>query len=67
MKKKFTQPLLILLALLSLGFLQAQDPFITTWKTDNDGESNDNQITIPTGDGTFAYTVDWGDSTTDTN
>ncbi|MDE3740936.1 BspA family leucine-rich repeat surface protein [Maribacter polysaccharolyticus] len=40
-------------------------PFITTWKTDNEGSSNDNQITIPTGDGTFAYTVDWGDGITD--
>ncbi|MRX66331.1 BspA family leucine-rich repeat surface protein [Maribacter luteus] len=67
MKKNFTNPLLILLAFLSFGFLQAQDDFITTWKTDNDGESNNNQITIPTGNGTFAYTVDWGDGSTDTN
>ncbi|MBQ4913918.1 BspA family leucine-rich repeat surface protein [Maribacter sp. MMG018] len=67
MKKNFTHPLLILLAFLSFGFLQAQDDFITTWKTDNDGESNNNQITIPTGNGTFAYTVDWGDGSTDTN
>ncbi|PHN95553.1 hypothetical protein CSC80_09575 [Maribacter sp. 6B07] len=67
MKKHFKNPLLLLIALLGFGFLQAQEPFITTWKTDNDGESNDNQITIPTGDGTFAYTVDWGDGTTDTS
>uniref|UniRef100_UPI00131EF3D3 BspA family leucine-rich repeat surface protein n=1 Tax=Muricauda brasiliensis TaxID=2162892 RepID=UPI00131EF3D3 len=41
-------------------------PFITTWKTDNYGASEDDQITIPTGDGTFAYTVDWGDGSMDT-
>ncbi|MDZ7646256.1 MAG: FG-GAP-like repeat-containing protein [Cytophagales bacterium] len=30
------------------------NPFITTWKTDNPGSSNDNQITIPTtGSGYF--------------
>ena len=40
-------------------------PFITTWKTNNVGASNTNQITIPNGDGTFAYTVDWGDGSTD--
>jgi len=37
--------------------------FITTWKTDNVGISNDNQIIIPTvGDG-YNYSVDWGDGT----
>ena len=37
-------------------------PFITTWKTDNPGDSADNQITIPTFPGfTYDYTVDWGD------
>ncbi|MBV6645266.1 MAG: BspA family leucine-rich repeat surface protein, partial [Cyclobacteriaceae bacterium] len=39
--------------------------FITTWKTDNEGPSNDDQITIPTGDGVFNYTVDWGDGSSD--
>lgn len=35
------------------------DNFITTWKTDNEGSSNDNQVTIPTdGDG-FNYDVYW--------
>ncbi len=33
--------------------------FVTTWKTDNEGESNDTSITIPTeGDG-YNYSVDW--------
>ncbi|TMM55867.1 BspA family leucine-rich repeat surface protein [Maribacter algarum] len=39
-------------------------PFITTWKTDNEGFSEDNQITIPTHpDEVYNYTVDWGDGT----
>jgi len=42
--------------------------FITTWKTDNPGVSEDNQITIPTFPGEiYDYTVDWGDGTMDTN
>lgn len=41
--------------------------FITTWKTDNPGVSNSNQITIPITSGlTYNYNVDWGDSNTDT-
>ncbi|MBP0904811.1 BspA family leucine-rich repeat surface protein [Mariniflexile gromovii] len=37
-------------------------PFITTWKTDNPGESANNQIIIPTfATETYNYTVDWGD------
>ncbi|NKI30809.1 BspA family leucine-rich repeat surface protein [Croceivirga thetidis] len=43
-------------------------PFITTWKTDNPGGSNDNQITIPTFPGeTYDYSIDWGDGNIDTN
>lgn len=39
-------------------------PFITTWKTDNLGSSEDNQITIPTFEGeVYDYAVDWGDGT----
>ncbi|MDB4293532.1 BspA family leucine-rich repeat surface protein, partial [Maribacter sp.] len=48
-------------------------PFITTWKTDNPGTSEDNQITISTNDGAFTpynydynYTVHWGDGSSDT-
>lgn len=46
-------------------------PFVTTWKTDNSGISNNNQITIPTEDsltgaqGTYNCVVDWGDGTSD--
>jgi len=46
----------------------ASRPFITKWKTDNMGVSNDNQITIPTSyRKKYDYTVDWGDGTSDTN
>ena len=39
--------------------------FITTWKTDNEGFSEDNQITIPTVEGEiYNYRVDWGDGST---
>jgi gliding motility-associated-like protein len=38
-------------------------PFITTWKTDNLGASNNNEITIPTIGLGYNYTVDWGDGT----
>jgi len=37
-----------------------QDPFITTWKTDNPGISNTSSITIPTVFGVnYNYDVDW--------
>ncbi len=43
----------------------AQNEFITTWKTDNPGTSNDNQITIPTTGIGYNYDIDWGDGTSD--
>jgi len=36
-------------------------PFITTWKTDNPGVTNDNQIKISTLGSGYNYTIDWGD------
>lgn len=56
----------LLMTMLALGAANGQ-AFVTTWKTDNPGPSNDNQITIPTlsGGGSFNYTVDWGDGTSD--
>lgn len=43
-------------------------PFITSWKTDNPGSSDDNQITIPTFPGAYYnYNVDWGDGTLSEN
>jgi len=53
---------------ITINVIDVPDPFITTWKTDNYGESNDNQITIGTEpDLTYDYTVDWGDGTTDSS
>ena len=41
--------------------------FISEWKTDNAGTSNDDQITLPlVSSGTYDFTVDWGDGTQDT-
>ena len=36
-----------------------QRPFVTTWKTDNPGMSQDNQITIPTVGTGYLYDVYW--------
>ncbi|MEM8846493.1 MAG: BspA family leucine-rich repeat surface protein [Bacteroidota bacterium] len=45
-----------------------QDAFITTWKTDNPGISEDNQITIPTVPSEiYNYSIDWGDGSMDSN
>jgi len=42
------------------------DSFVTAWKTDNDGTSEDNQITIPTFPGEiYDYTIEWGDGSSD--
>ena len=41
--------------------------FITKWKTDNPGASDDNQITLPLGGGDYDFTVDWGDGNSDSN
>jgi len=42
----------------------AQQPFITTWKTDNPGTSNSTSITIPTTGGGYNYEVDWNNDGT---
>jgi surface protein len=46
----------------------APKPFITSWKTDNSGVSNDNQITIGTNSTNYYYnySIDWGDGQNDT-
>jgi len=44
-----------------------EETFVTVWKTDNVGDSNDNQITLPltnTGTHEYNFTVDWGDEST---
>ena len=45
--------------LLCYTILSAQSPFVTTWKTDNPGSSNDLSITIPTTSTGYRYDVDW--------
>ncbi|MEX2398083.1 MAG: BspA family leucine-rich repeat surface protein [Balneolales bacterium] len=50
-----------------IGLLKAYaqtDPFITVWKTDNAGASNDNQIIIP---GTGEYSISWKEVGNKTN
>ena len=50
------------------GDCEDRIPFVTLWKTDNPGGSNNNQISIPTFPGeTYDYNIDWGDGNTDTN
>lgn len=42
-------------------------PFVSTWKTDNSGVSSSNQIKLPlVNGGSYNFTVDWGDGTSDT-
>ncbi|MBV1887622.1 MAG: BspA family leucine-rich repeat surface protein [Parvibaculaceae bacterium] len=41
--------------------------FVTTWKTDNSGGSEDNQIMINTEGSGYDYQVYWGDGLTDKN
>ena len=46
--------------------IAAPRAFVTTWKTDNTGTSNNDQITVPTkSDGRYDCYVDWGDGTSD--
>jgi len=41
--------------------------FSSTWKTNNTGSSNDNQIMLPlTNTGTYNFVVEWGDGSSDT-
>lgn len=42
------------------------DAFVSTWKTDNTGTSDDNQITLPLiSTGTYDFDVEWGDGSID--
>ena len=40
-------------------FCTAQEAFITTWKTNNSGSSNNKSITIPTQGNGYNYDIDW--------
>ncbi|MFO7846429.1 MAG: BspA family leucine-rich repeat surface protein [Balneolaceae bacterium] len=41
-------------------------PFITTWITNNNGISNNNQIRIPMISDGYDFSIDWGDGNTET-
>ena len=41
--------------------------FITTWKTNNPGTSNDHQVKIGTSGSGYDYRIDWGDGQVDNN
>ncbi|MDZ7717565.1 MAG: hypothetical protein U5K72_01945 [Balneolaceae bacterium] len=66
---KFLHVFLIQFILLFFGFAastivaQTFAPFITTWKTDNPGASNDQSIRIPMIGNGYDFNVDWGDGT----
>ena len=54
--------LIILIFLFSIIDINAQDSFITTWKTDNIGISDSTSITIPIDSSyDYNYDVDWND------
>jgi len=64
---QFSSLILIASILLWSGTkIDAQNaPFITTWKTDNPGSSNNTSITIPTDPGySYSYDVDWNNDGT---
>ena len=68
MFKKITLQLFI--CLLTLTNLHAQTEFITTWKTDNSGVTDENTITFPVGyedPSLYNFDIDWGDGTTSSN
>jgi surface protein len=44
------------------GIILAQAPFITTWKTDNPGPSDDYSIRIPLAPGEYDFVINWGDN-----
>ena len=53
--------LLLSLILPPAATVYAQNPFITTWKTDNPGISLTTQISIPITDSGYDFTINWGD------
>ncbi len=48
------------------GAPPSSDRFVTVWRTDNEGISNDNEIELPLVEvGTYDFVVRWGDGTSD--
>jgi surface protein len=58
-KYAFLRVTLLCISFLATATTYAQQPFITTWKTDIPAESNSTSITIPTVGGGYNYQVDW--------
>ncbi len=54
-------------AIISITVTVPEIPFITRWKTDNPGTTNDNQIMISTQNSGYDYHIDWGDGSSDEN
>lgn len=55
----FRSLLIFSISLILTNTAHAQNAFITTWKTDNIGTSNNSSITIPTTGIGYNYDVDW--------
>ena len=53
--------------ILDVNEVSESDYFITTWKTDNRGVTEENQIEIPTEGTGYNYCIDWGDESTESN
>ncbi len=60
-KHSFLRAMLLWTAFLATTAAYAQQPFITTWKTDNPGASNSTSVRISTLGGGYNYEVDWND------
>ncbi len=55
-------------ATVSITVTSVFDPYITTWKTDNEGNTTDTQIKIGTySHSSYNFTVEWGDGSKDEN
>ena len=63
-KYTFLRSALFCIAFVVTTAAHAQQPFITTWKTDNAGSSSSTSITIPTAGTGYNYEVDWNNDGT---
>ncbi len=63
-KRSFLRAMLLWIAFLTTTASYAQQPFITTWKTNNAGTSSITSITIPTTGIGYNYEVDWNNDGT---
>ena len=54
--------------MVDMTIIEVQTPFITQWKTDNPGATNDDQVIISASPNfTYNYQVNWGDGSSDSN